>query len=75
MPMIIRRMLLAGLAVATFASCALVAQQRDVSSNVTVHRIGFLALRPLPQIAPSRSRQNIVCRRYTRHETLLRLEV
>src|SRR4030081_3166938 len=55
MPMIIRRIFLAGLAVATFAFCALVAQRRDVSSNVTVHRIGFLALRPLPQIAPSLS--------------------
>ena len=55
MPMIIRRILLAGLALATFALCVLAVQQRDVSSNVTVHRIGFLALRPLPQITPSLS--------------------
>jgi hypothetical protein len=71
MPMIIRRILLAGLAVATFAFCALAAQQRDVGSNVTVHRVGFLALRPLPQIGPSLSafkdgmrelEKEIVCR-------------
>src|SRR3979409_2352248 len=55
MSMIIRRILLAGLALATFALCVLAAQQRDVSSIVTVHRIGFVALRPLPQIAPSLS--------------------
>jgi len=55
MPIIIHRIFLAGLALVTFAFCALMAQQRDVSSNVTVHRIGFLALRPLPQIAPSLS--------------------
>jgi len=48
-------MVLAGLALATFALCVLAAQQRDVSSNVIVHRIGFLALRPLPQIASSLS--------------------
>src|SRR2546425_7526589 len=55
MTMIIRRILLAGLALATFACFPLMAQQRDVSSKATVHRIGFLALRPLPQIAPSLS--------------------
>src|SRR5881398_1764552 len=54
MPMI-RRIVLAGLALATFAFFPLMAQQRDVSSKVTVHRIGFLALRPLAQIAPSLS--------------------
>src|SRR6059058_4149412 len=51
MPMI-RRIVLAWLALATFAFFPLMAQQRDVSS---VHRIGLLALRPLPQIAPSLS--------------------
>ena len=55
MPMIVRRRVLAGLALATFASFVLVAQQRDVRFNLPVHRNGFLALRPLPQIAPSLS--------------------
>src|SRR3989440_5430760 len=55
MPMIVRRVVLAGLALATFASCAIVAQQRDVRFNLPVRRIGLLALRPLPQIAPALS--------------------